>query len=226
MLFLAVFCGFLAENFREHQAEHQRERGYIKSLLGDLQADIGQVGELQIELYQFISRLDSIADNMEPSSHNFLSLNCLKQISLGFGFNDFIYTDRTMQQLKNAGGMRLIRNLSAADSIVAYDALVRRGLVLQDLINTAYIPRVVDKANYLLNTTEMNNLFSNRFPVADTNNLKKNILLTQDKNEIIRFINEIRHYRFVMKIHLERITQDCEVAKRLELLLKKEYHLE
>ena len=27
MLFLAVFLGFVAENFREHQVEHQREAG-------------------------------------------------------------------------------------------------------------------------------------------------------------------------------------------------------
>ena len=28
MLFLAVFCGFMAENFREHQVEHQREKQF------------------------------------------------------------------------------------------------------------------------------------------------------------------------------------------------------
>src|SRR6266487_1581243 len=31
MLFLAVFCGFLAENQREHMIEHQKEKEYIKS---------------------------------------------------------------------------------------------------------------------------------------------------------------------------------------------------
>ena len=36
MLFLAVFCGFLAENQREHIIEHQRELQFMKSLLIDL----------------------------------------------------------------------------------------------------------------------------------------------------------------------------------------------
>src|SRR5215470_2458972 len=31
MLFLAVFCGFLAENFREHLVEKKRSRQYITS---------------------------------------------------------------------------------------------------------------------------------------------------------------------------------------------------
>ena len=39
MLFLAVFCGFLAENQREHMIEHQREKEYIKSFVEDLEID-------------------------------------------------------------------------------------------------------------------------------------------------------------------------------------------
>ncbi len=36
MLFLAVFCGFLAEYQLEHKIEKERERDYIKSLIADL----------------------------------------------------------------------------------------------------------------------------------------------------------------------------------------------
>jgi len=39
MLFLAVFCGFLAENQREHYVEHQREKQFMKSLTEDLERD-------------------------------------------------------------------------------------------------------------------------------------------------------------------------------------------
>ncbi|HEY5969946.1 MAG TPA: hypothetical protein VIU35_18315, partial [Chitinophagaceae bacterium] len=39
MLFLAVFCGFLAENQREHMIEHSREKVYMTSLVEDLQKD-------------------------------------------------------------------------------------------------------------------------------------------------------------------------------------------
>src|SRR5580765_2099803 len=39
MLFLAVFCGFLAEYKLEHIFEHQRENQYAKILLFDLRAD-------------------------------------------------------------------------------------------------------------------------------------------------------------------------------------------
>jgi len=225
MLFLAVFCGFLAENQREHMAEHQREKQYMKSLKEDVEADIKQIGRLEIELHDFISRLDSIAGDLNQFYNAGPSLITFKQISLGLGFSDFIYTDRTMQQLKNAGGMRLIRNLQVADSIVEYDAMVRRGLVHQDLINTLYLPRTVDKINYSINITEINKLEGIDYAKADTNNFKKSILLTHDKTELIRLINEFRHYRFVIMIQLRNITYDRDLAIGLCSLIKKEYHL-
>jgi len=39
MLFLAVFCGFLAENIREHKVEQQRAKEFARSLVQDLQND-------------------------------------------------------------------------------------------------------------------------------------------------------------------------------------------
>ena len=40
MLFLAVFCGMLAEYKLEHIIEHQREKKYIHSLIKDVELDI------------------------------------------------------------------------------------------------------------------------------------------------------------------------------------------
>ena len=39
MLFLAVFCGFLAENLREHEINKGIERNNIKSLVRNLRED-------------------------------------------------------------------------------------------------------------------------------------------------------------------------------------------
>jgi hypothetical protein len=225
MLFLAVFCGFLAENQREKMVEHQREKQYMNSLKEDVQGDIEQFGRLEIELHDFINRLDSIAEDLNQSYDSGPSLITVKKISQGMGFSDFIYTDRTMQQLKNAGGMRLIRRLRVADNIVEYDAMVRRGLAHQDLINTLYLPRLVDKINYVFNVSEINMLAGIDDTKEDTNNLKKNILLTHDKTELIRFINEFRHYRYMIELLLKNITHDSELASKLQFLLEKEYHL-
>ena len=45
MLFLAVFCGFLAEYKLEHMIEQQREKQYMQSLIYDLQSDTLNLNE-------------------------------------------------------------------------------------------------------------------------------------------------------------------------------------
>ena len=35
-------------------------------------------------------------------------------------FQDFVYTDATIQQLKNSGSFRLLKNKNVVDSIIAY----------------------------------------------------------------------------------------------------------
>lgn len=60
MLFLAVFCGFLAEYQLEHVIEHQKEKQYIESLISDLQDDVKSL-DLQIDDEQRgIGELDSL----------------------------------------------------------------------------------------------------------------------------------------------------------------------
>src|SRR5215468_3336524 len=46
MLFLAVFCGFLVENFREHQVEKERAIQYMTSMVDDLQQDTAQMNKV------------------------------------------------------------------------------------------------------------------------------------------------------------------------------------
>ena len=48
MLFLAVFCGFLAENQREHYIEHQREKQFVNSFINDLEADTARLEEIML----------------------------------------------------------------------------------------------------------------------------------------------------------------------------------
>ena len=43
MLFLAVFCGFLAENQREHYIENQRAKKFAASIIEDLQGDTAEI---------------------------------------------------------------------------------------------------------------------------------------------------------------------------------------
>ena len=226
MLFLAVFCGFLAENQREHLVEHQREKQYIRSLKEDLASDINQLSRNEIRYKMRISRLDSMANDFNPNNYSQPLMSAFRQLLNPMGFPDFIYTDRTMQQLKNAGGMRLIRKLAVADSIAAYDAEVRRGIVHQDMLNTFYMHKIEDKVKELFDNTELKSLSEHADNKLDTIKFKKAVLLSDNKADLIRFVNELSDYSSNMSTQLNFISTDKSLAENLLKLIEKEYHLD
>lgn len=127
MLFLAVFLGFVAENIREHIVEGNREKQFIQSLINDITADTARMKVIINERTKREERLDSLTfllnNNSAVRNTNriyFYAVSAAR--SLPFRF---IPNDGTMQQLKNSGAFRLIRNRIAADSIAKYDVGVR-----------------------------------------------------------------------------------------------------
>lgn len=120
MLFLAVFFGMIAEYKLEHIIEHQREKKYIRSLIKDVELDIASLQssyenrELQITYFDSLKSL--LKDGYVNKMNDFYFY--ARQITR---YTNFQYHDRTIQQLKNSGNLRLIRNQDAADSITVYD---------------------------------------------------------------------------------------------------------
>jgi len=144
MLFLAVFCGFLAENFREHRIELQREKQFMKSLLFDLKSDTAQLNSLQKLREVRIRQLDTLLILLK-SPH-------LKENTSAFYFNavlsqfnsKFLPQNGALSQLKNAGGLRLIRKAAVVDSILRFD--VRE----QDIVDFELWERerLIDQSSY------------------------------------------------------------------------------
>ena len=110
MLFLAVFCGFLAEYQLEHKIERDREKQYIGSILEDLREDtivlndnINQFDEHLLRNDTLIRLLNSPDIKSHGSDLYYLGRRASRSVRLAIH-------DATIQQLKNSGGMRLIRN--------------------------------------------------------------------------------------------------------------------
>ncbi|MCW3109721.1 MAG: hypothetical protein JWQ09_4227, partial [Segetibacter sp.] len=122
MLFLAVFCGFLAEYMLEHRIEKERASTYIKSFYEDLDTDENKLYQVINSLsrqYQAADSLPSMlknADLKKPANSIYFNL---RRATRNWPINLYI-NDRTVVQLRNSGGMRLIENKSISDSIVAY----------------------------------------------------------------------------------------------------------
>ena len=101
MLFLAVFLGFVAENIRENNVEKKKGLEYVKSFVEDLRTDTAQFAKLIIEFKDQNAVLNTMYECFDTITNNFRSNSCLKNIiTNALGFTDFVYTDRTIQQLK------------------------------------------------------------------------------------------------------------------------------
>ena len=121
MLFLAVFCGFLAEYQLEHVIEHQREKEFIKSMVEDLQDDHEKLIQYTADLKLGLLRMDSMITILDDNKLIKEKGNQMYYFGrMSPRVNVFVNNTRTLEQLKNSGSFRLIRNTSVSNKIMAY----------------------------------------------------------------------------------------------------------
>lgn len=121
MLFLAVFCGFLAEYQLEHVIEHNREKEYIHSLLADLETDKQTLEQQTLHVKSTISMMDSMITFLNnPSLITANSGQLYYQARMAPRFETLSINSRTFEQLKNSGNFRLIKNIGVSNKIMAY----------------------------------------------------------------------------------------------------------
>ncbi|MCL6257675.1 hypothetical protein M3O96_01155 [Aquiflexum sp. TKW24L] len=126
MLFLAVFCGFLAENYRGNMVEKQQEKQFIQSYIEDLKSDTANIKRnldyrkmKMIQMDSFMLLLSNQTIKGHENELYFFGRSLVRSVW-------FQNNDRTFAQLKNSGALRLIRNEQATDSIMAYQKMVER----------------------------------------------------------------------------------------------------
>ena len=135
MLFLAVFCGFLAEYQLEHKIEKDREKQYIKSLVRDIKDDISLITNHDQGWQINYNTADSLAAAIAGKEILTNSYPAFKLVGDATGFSDFVSNDGTIQQLKNSGGLRLLRKTMVVDSIMKYQTSIELTKIFQEGMN-------------------------------------------------------------------------------------------
>lgn len=133
MLFLAVFCGFFAENIRETRVEHHREKEYMVSLYHDLRTDT-------MNMHLVIKGKSEELANNDSLFAIFNSKRYLKETAdayfygrMSLNSKTFYPTDGTVTQLESSGGLRLIRNRAVVDSIQSYQQALAKLKSVQNI---------------------------------------------------------------------------------------------
>ena len=223
MLFLAVFCGFLAENQREHFIEHQREKQYMRSLLEDLQTDTAMVKTVYNRALIQSSRLDSLID---LGNYGHLDQENTSKFYLLHGqtsrFLTIRFADGTSSQLKNAGGMRLIRNNQVGKAIRKYWDRIESLYNLRESLATAG-ENIDDLSSRIFYNKY---IIYNQKVLGPIEGIKTGaVLINDDPKLVAEYINRVLTKSHRTKIYLNELKNIVQLADHLISLIKKEYHL-
>ena len=222
MLFLAVFCGFLAENWREHYAERERGRQYIRSFYDDLQVNLIILSRIIDYDKQKISSLNNMSLCYDTLMKNWKNTSCLVElINNASSFTTFSVTDGTMEQLKNAGGYRLLKK-EDRDSIILYDKDVRNYKngestaiqQSQDIVRNNFSMLLDYPANSVLNADSADHL------------IKTPLLFSSNKELLNRLFNDLLRYRKNMAWQSDWVTFLRERTTGLIDYFKTKYHFD
>lgn len=136
MLFLAVFCGFLAEYLLEHRIEKEREIQFISSIASDLKDDTLSISK-QIEIIKTgIVLFDSLSVLLETPASSKNNGEAIYYTSrLGVRLSPLVNNNRTIEQLKNSGGFRLIHEQETSSRIMKYYSGFPELRMIEELFN-------------------------------------------------------------------------------------------
>ncbi|HEX5651817.1 MAG TPA: hypothetical protein VFX58_02010 [Chitinophagaceae bacterium] len=228
MLFLAVFCGFLAEYQLEHKIERDRGKEYAKTLYEDIKTDTANLQAL-IRVNKFITpKIDSFRFMVQHYPIDSLPAgNWYYYGRFGTRYLQIAFQDATLQQLKNSGGLRYFKNKNVVDAIARYDQSCR---VLQNQLefqNPFYadILRLRDKLFNAYYLDEVMSLEISKGKI-DSFKLRSMPLLSHEKEDFIQYANicQIRsnNNKNLLTIKLETLKS----AEKLLEVLKGVYRLE
>lgn len=218
MLFLAVFCGFLAEYQLEHVIEHQREKKYAALLYTDLKSDTAGFNLLDSIMLKKITQYKKSKPDLINSKKLPDSTFARIATSLWSGF-EFRYTSTTFNQMKTSGSLRYFQNDSLIAKLSAY--------------YDKRIPDIIRHFDFIDEKlhTQIEPIFAEYFTIFE--NSPEKFIWTPSKGYINRSANsdmiiKNRLYLFYFGVSYNRnvmLKRINERADQLLKLLKEEYHL-
>ena len=252
MLFLAVFCGFLAEYQLEHKIEKDRERQFMKSMLEDLSADTVMMNSTMEFAAQISKGLDSLQSNLFNADN--VASNSLTIYRQNFNDVRLIvvsFSDQTATQLRNSGTLRLIKKTEIANAISRYwqginsiehvatilenqfneisisgfNLFNRNNISVADFLNQVKISRIAqDDGLQGTDGHTLSNYIKQKLIIPNIH--PEASLLTTDKIVLFSYANRIHRLRSTINLFFQvQLMRQNKRAESLITLIKKEYHL-
>ena len=225
MLFLAVFCGFLAENQREHMVEHQREKQYMNSLTTDLKGDTATIRYVISFCLTKFHGMDTLAQLLNKDILNNDDEKELYYLNSHYAANVsfMVFNERTIKQLLNSGNLRLVRKQGTSDSIINYYGQFMDVIKGQEEVYNEMSKRLLFSTEEIFDrSASMTKMNADSGFYQDIRQEKMK-LITKDKNVLRKHSQTIITARGMLANYLSMLFDMKKTGENLLVFLENEY---
>jgi len=226
MLFLAVFCGFLAENWREHIIEHNREKQYIQSMVADLKEDttiVAEVIKYNIGKFNGMDTLSGVLGN-----NDFGDSAQLRLFKLNTAYTQnmwsMVMNDRTAKQLLSSGNMRLIKQ-RVSDSIMQYYGSIKDDITEQGKLYEENMKRLFYFSEDIFDNVYAKIKINKDTSFSWNRQWDKLKLLTHDNASLKKYARMVVTTQNIVAYYISMLRDMQKMAADLIRFLNREYHL-
>ena len=238
MLFLAVFCGFLAENQREHMIEHRRVKESMKEVVENLKYDTVRCRINSAENVEVVLGIDSLRNELKKAIMGQVNGNALYYFAFRYmgDFGQAVFNSSAITELKNSGSLRLIENKKIVAGMADYyerkvfaakemmptkdqrDALQK---TINEFFNLLYMDDYIRSFN---NITAID--YENDYNYQDILEHKPVLqLLNEEPKALEKLYTQITQFEMQLKKYNFWLYHNEEAAVKLIADIQKEYHL-
>jgi hypothetical protein len=224
MIFLAVTLGFFAEQMRENVADHSREKEFMKSMVEDLKTDTANMNTFYTHSNLVISQIDSLMYLIRNPDHN----NCGQRMYyfarvITTGLGRFELSDRTYDEMKSSGSLRLVNDDALSDSISKYYSS-QTNFKEQAELQLTKMAAYTDIATRLFDGNVFQQMLQ-RFPYKVIPPQGNPQLLTNDAAIINQYVGILHYYSAIIIINSSIAKLESKSSINLIKMIQEKYNL-
>ena len=122
MLFLAVFLGFVVENWREHFVEKKRAHQFLQSMQVDVKTNMKNLDSLMVQDRMIIANHDSLVNWLLEDSPT-INRAAFAQKMGPVWVRNFLVRKETYEQMKSSGSLRYVGNIEFIKKMMDYERI-------------------------------------------------------------------------------------------------------
>ena len=241
LVVIGILIALQINIWNEQKKEQKIVESYLKNLVVDLNEDIKMTESLVVRIKYKVLYIDKLATFFRNKDIKELdNLEVFYEAYDNYGYKPFTWYKSTIDEIKNSGSLKLIKNDSLRKQINQYYALTDHldqdfindsetatslRTSLFNIVNTNYPNRkdLIDTLNLSYKKSDKS-IFTNSkvYKEARKNNFK---LLTNDINDIHVFVNNLFRYNNLLNVRYKsEFPRLIKMGKNIIESIEKEYN--